>query len=273
MHKRKFHIFKNISSLEVTEWNGLLSDKKQTSHEKKLQLFSLSIFLFASCQKNMKNYPVQYRHNSWLPLQTIAPQKGWLKKYSMIAESSGSTIFNYRRISSWFHLSTADGFPWQRQWRQKQGLRLERKNRCVDRWNRFIAVYGRAYNDMTWFIDSTCLENVDEECYVQNIRNQMTSLYKIDTQHIYWMGTSNGGGLCLDLSVKFIGSAQSLRSRAIPGVNWVLKTSLSYHYSRFMEPLDGTITMALNLVPWLCPCRFRMPAMGLSQRLPHRPIM
>lgn len=63
--------------------------------------------------------------------------------------------------------------------------------------NRYIAVYPRAYNDSYWYVGSEMdADPVPDLCFVQKIKNQMESHYRIDTNKIYAMGTSNGGGLC-----------------------------------------------------------------------------
>jgi len=65
--------------------------------------------------------------------------------------------------------------------------------------NKYIAVYGRAYEDKHWYVDDACLSTVNDVCYVETILDSMKSLYNIDENRIYAMGTSNGAGLCYSL--------------------------------------------------------------------------
>ena len=65
--------------------------------------------------------------------------------------------------------------------------------------HKFIAVYGRSYNDNHWYVDDACLTAVDEICYVETILNEMKASHNIIEEKIYAMGTSNGAGLCYSL--------------------------------------------------------------------------
>lgn len=171
--------------------------------KKKLQLLSLTIFLLASCQKEHEELSNAVRTQQLVAsgdncateglIEKVFNDCGVIRKYYIQLPVGFNPDSTYPLLMA-FHGKGSGVKNKACAWKERIGAWIDE--------NRFIAVYGRAYNDMTWFIDSTCLENVDEECYVQNIRNQMTTLYKIDTQHIYWMGTSNGGGLCIDLSRK-----------------------------------------------------------------------
>ena len=49
----------------------------------------------------------------------------------------------------------------------------------------------------SWYVGGDMdADPVPDICFVQKIKDQMTSHYLIDTNRIYAMGTSNGGGLC-----------------------------------------------------------------------------
>ena len=76
-------------------------------------------------------------------------------------------------------------------WKERIGDWIDEK--------KYIAVYGRSYEDYHWYVEDACLSAVDEICYVQTILNEMKSTYNIKNDRIYAMGTSNGGGLCYSL--------------------------------------------------------------------------
>ncbi|MGB4839686.1 MAG: hypothetical protein WBP08_11880 [Saprospiraceae bacterium] len=65
--------------------------------------------------------------------------------------------------------------------------------------NKYIAVYGRSYKDLHWYVEGACLPVVDEVCYIEKIISEMKTDYNIYENRIYAMGTSNGGGLCYSL--------------------------------------------------------------------------
>lgn len=69
--------------------------------------------------------------------------------------------------------------------------------------NKFIGVYGRAYDDDYWYVEGADLDPIPDSCYVAKILESMKTYYPIDEDRIYAMGTSNGGGFCYDILRRF----------------------------------------------------------------------
>ena len=74
----------------------------------------------------------------------------------------------------------------------------ERIGEWIDE-HKYIAVYGRSYKDLHWYVEDACLTPVDEMCYIETILEEMKATYNIKEDKIYAMGTSNGGGLCYSI--------------------------------------------------------------------------
>ncbi|MBL7821935.1 MAG: hypothetical protein JNK69_00890 [Saprospiraceae bacterium] len=116
----------------------------------------------------------------------------------------------------------------------------ERIGEWVDE-NKFIGVYGRAYLDSFWYVHGACLEEIDDICYVENIKTNMESFYHIDASRIYAMGTSNGGGLTLDLSTQVNWLAAITTLAAYPWEVYPLDEVPVLPYFQIHGSLDGTI--------------------------------
>lgn len=107
--------------------------------------------------------------------------------------------------------------------------------------HKFIAVYGRAVGDSSWYIEDACLSYIDELCYINTIKTKMEYFYNINPQRIYAMGSSNGGALCMYAASNVDWLAAITCLAAYPWESYELSEVPSLPLFQIHGSLDGTI--------------------------------